>query len=131
MYGLEAISANNGWAMAITGPLIVISGLSILAIIISQLHKVTALFDKKNIPRTEPAAKKEEISAPIRLPDDISEAAKIYQPLINKLEQPFELYNLYQIAGQHDFPHPTLTVSRFREAGILKSEGEGLFTWDR
>lgn len=48
MNGLENISANNGWAMAITGPLIVMSGLTILAIIISQLHKIVALFDKKN-----------------------------------------------------------------------------------
>ena len=47
MYGLEAINASNGWAMAITGPLIVISGLTILSIIISQLHKLVAIFDKK------------------------------------------------------------------------------------
>ncbi|WP_300459313.1 OadG family protein [Desulfobacula sp.] len=47
MYGLEAINAYNGWAMAITGPLIVISGLAILSIIISQLHKIIAIFDKK------------------------------------------------------------------------------------
>jgi Oxaloacetate decarboxylase, gamma chain len=117
--------------MAITGPLIVMSGLTILAIIISQLHKVVAIFDKKKIPRTETTAKKEVISAPKRLPDDISEVAEIYQPLIDKLEQPFELYRLYQIAEQHDFPHPTLTVGRFREAGILIHEGEGLFVWNR
>jgi len=48
LYGLEAISANNGWAMAITGPLIVMSGLTILSIIISQLHKIVAMFDKKS-----------------------------------------------------------------------------------
>ncbi len=131
MYGLEAISAYNGWAMAIIGPLIVLSGLTILAIIISQLHKVIAIFDKKKIPSTETTAKKEVISAPKRLPDNISEVAKIYQPLIDKLDQPFELYSLYQIADQHDFPHPNLTVARFREAGILMCEGEGLFVWNR
>lgn len=126
MYGLEAISAHNGWAMAVTGPLIVISGLSILALIISQMDRLTAIFDKKNT-----ADEPEEISAPNRVPDDTTEAAKIYQPLINKLEQPFELHTLYQIAQKHNFPHPTLTVSRFREDGILRSEGEGLFTWNR
>ncbi len=116
--------------MAITGPLIVMSGLTILAIIISQLHKAVAIFDKKNIQSIEPATK-EEISAPKRLPDDLSETARIYQPLIDKLEQPFELYLLYQIAERHNFPHPTLTVSRFREAGILICESEGLFAWNR
>ena len=130
MYGLEAISANNGWAMAITGPLIVMSGLTILAIIISQLHRLTGIFDKKNIESSESDTKKKEESGPIKLPNDISETAKIYQPLIDKLEQPFELYSLYQIADQNSFPHPYLTVSRFREAGILKSNGDGWFTWN-
>lgn len=48
MNGLEAINAYNGWAMAIVGPMIVMGGLSILAIIISQLHRLVAVFDKKD-----------------------------------------------------------------------------------
>ena len=144
MYGLEAINANNGWAMAITGPLIVMSGLTILSIIISQLHKLVAIFDKKEIPATEPAVKdkkteqatepvvksKDQISVPKTFPDDISEVAKIYEKLIDKLEQPFELKDLYQIAKQNNFPHPILTVNRLRDAGILINEGEGLFVWN-
>ena len=47
MLGLEAISAHNGWAMAITGTIIVMCGLSALAFIISQLHKIIALFEKR------------------------------------------------------------------------------------
>ena len=132
MYGLEAISAYNGWAMAITGPLIVMAGLTILSIIISQLHKVVAIFDKKAKQTTEPVVKsKDEISVPKILPNDILETAKIYQALIDKLEQPFELSDLYQVAAQNNFPHPILTVNRLRGAGILISEGEGLFIWNR
>lgn len=136
MYGLEAISANNGWAMAIIGPLIVMSGLIILSIIISQLHKLVAIFDKKAKQTTESPTKskvksKDEISVPKILPNDILETAKIYQMLIDKLEQPFELRDLYQVAEQNNFPHPILTVSRLRGAGILISEGEGLFIWNR
>ena len=136
MYGLEAISANNGWAMAITGPLIVMSGLIILAIIISQLHKLVAIFDKKAKQTTEPPTKskvksKDEISIPKIFPNDILETAKIYQMLIDKLEQPFELRDLYQVAEQNNFPHPILTVSRLRDDGILIREGEGLFIWNR
>ncbi len=136
MYGLEAISANNGWAMAIIGPLIVMSGLTILSIIISQLHKLVAIFDKKAKQTTEPPTKskvksKDEISVPKIFPNDILETAKIYQMLIDKLEQPFELSDLYQVAEQNSFPHPTLTVNRLRGAGILISEGEGLFIWNR
>ncbi|MBU8911763.1 MAG: OadG family protein [Desulfobacterales bacterium] len=132
MYGLEAISAHNGWAMAIIGPLIVMSGLTILSIIISQLHKLVAIFDKKAEQTTEPLVEiKDEISVPKILPNDILETAKIYQMLIEKLEQPFELSDLYQIAEQNSFPHPILTVSRLRDAGILIREGEGLFIWNR
>ena len=136
MYGLEAISANNGWAMAITGPLIVMSGLIILAIIISQLHKLVTIFDKKAKQITEPPTKskvesKDEISVPKILPNDILETAKIYQALIDKLEQPFELRDLYEVAAQNNFPHPILTVNRLRGAEILISEGEGLFIWNR
>jgi len=136
LYGLEAISANNGWAMAITGPLIVMSGLIILSIIISQLHKLVAILDKKAKQPTEPPTKskvksKDEISVPRILPNDILETAKIYQALIDKLEQPFELSDLYKVAAQNNFPHPILTVNRLRGAGILISEGEGLFIWNR
>ena len=56
---------------------------------------------------------------------------KIYQMLIDKLEQPFELSDLYKVAEQNNFPHPILTVSRLRGAGMLISEGEGLFIWNR
>ncbi len=136
MYGLEAINAHNGWAMAITGPLIVMSGLIILSIIISQLHKLVAIFDKKAEQTTEPPIKnkvksKNEISVPKILPNDILETAKIYQALIDKLEQPFELSDLYKVAAQNNFPHPILTVNRLRGAEILISEGEGLFIWKR
>ena len=136
MYGLEAISAYNGWAMAIIGPLIVMSGLTILSIIISQLHKLVALFDKKAKQTAETPVKskvksKDEISVPQILPNDILETAKIYQILIDKLEQPFELSDLYKVAVQNNFPHPILTASRFRDAGILILEGEGLFIWNR
>ena len=127
--------------MAITGPLIVMSGLIILSIIISQLHKLVAILDKKaekaketvvKSQTTEPVfTRRDEIYVPKILPNDISETAKIYQMLIDKLEQPFELSDLYTLAEQHNFPHPILTVSRLRDAEILIHEGEGLFIWKR
>ncbi|MEJ2331750.1 MAG: OadG family protein [Desulfobulbaceae bacterium] len=47
MIGLQAISANNGWSMAFVGALIVMCGLASLSFIISQLHKIIGLFEKK------------------------------------------------------------------------------------
>ncbi len=126
--------------MAITGPLIVMSGLIILSIIISQLHKLVAIFDKKAEPTSEPPIESkakskvknnDEVSVPKILPNDILETAEIYQKLIDTLEQPFELIDLYQVAEKNNFPHPILTANRLRDAGILIQEDEGLFTWER
>jgi hypothetical protein len=138
LYGLKAISAYNGWAMAITGPLIVLSGLAILSFLISQLHKVVAILERPEKKRREmeelaaqaEAEDKQKVVAPDRLPSDISETAAIYQPLIAQLEQPFELKELYEIAQMNNFPHPHLTITRFREAERLVNVGEGLFTWN-
>lgn len=139
MYGLEAISAYNGWAMAIAGPLIVLSGLAILAFLISQLHKVVAILERPEKKRREvealaaqaEAEDKQKVMAPDRLPSDISETATIYQPLIDQIEQPFQLKELYEMAQKHNFPHPYLTITSFREAKILVNVGEGLFTWNQ
>lgn len=137
MYGLEAINAHNGWAMAIVGPLIVMSGLTILAIIISQLHKLVTLIEGKDekdpVTKTEAEVSnnQDQINIPDRIPDDINEAALLYQPLIDKLEQPFELYRLHEIAGENKYPHPHLTINRLRDAGILQDKGEGMFSWNQ
>ncbi len=48
MYGLEAIQTYNGWAMAITGAVIVMIGLTILSFIISQLHRIIDIVDNRN-----------------------------------------------------------------------------------
>ena len=40
MTGIEAITAQNGWAMAVVGAVIVMIALTILATTISQVHKV-------------------------------------------------------------------------------------------
>ena len=139
MYGLEAISAYDGWAMAIAGPLIVMSGLAILALVISQLHKVVDILERNEKKQEEMKASATDtvaedlpdVTAPDRLPSDISEAATIYQPLIDRLEQPFQLKELYKIAQKNNFPHPYLTITSFREAGILVNVGEGLFSWNQ
>ena len=48
MYGFENITANNGWAMAFVGATIVFLGLVVLALVISQIHKVLNLWEKRD-----------------------------------------------------------------------------------
>ena len=45
LYGLDAISASNGWAISVVGISIVFTGLVSLSAVISQLHKLVDLFE--------------------------------------------------------------------------------------
>lgn len=140
MYGFQAISAHSGWSMAIIGILIDLSCLVVLSILISQLHKMLEFWEnrgKKSAPEMEmPAHSKAEstpakkITLPHRFPDDVQEAALLYQPLIEKIGQQFQLAELYKAAQENDYPHPHLTISSFRQAGILSAGEEGTFTWN-
>jgi hypothetical protein len=46
LYGLEAINTNNGWAISTVGITIVFSGLVMLSLVIAQLHRALALWEK-------------------------------------------------------------------------------------
>lgn len=135
MQGLAAITAHNGWAMAATGACIVIVGLSVLSFIISQLHKIIAVIEKKEQPvETQPV---EEVAAqPINLQgagiDDLSDlqaTAKLIQPLTIALGDSFKLAELYIALDKADFPHPHITVRELKGAGYLAPAEEGTFSW--
>ena len=124
MYGFEAISAYNGWSMSIVGILIVFSGLVILSITISRIHKVLYFFDKKKEtqPKTKLIKRPEYI-----LPQDIKSLSYYYKQLTDQLEEPFQLSDLIKISQKFDFPHPYLSINYLRNAGIIVPQGECLF----
>jgi len=125
MIGLQAISAHNGWAMAITGAIIVMCGLSALAFIISQLHKIIGLFEKKKAAALHPAQPPAEID----ILNDLAAAARLYQPMTADLGEEFHLSQLYNIFEKESLPHPHLTIRALRAGGYLVSSGEGIFCW--
>ncbi len=131
MYGLQAISAHNGWAMAAVGALIVMTGLSVLSLAISQLHKLVALFEKKE-KKIEKTSNKES-GDQIKTLDfpfaDLKLAVDLYKPLTLGLGERFELKALFNLFQECNLPHPHLTIRSFRESGILIPVGEGHFTW--
>jgi hypothetical protein len=125
VFRFELISASNGWAMALAGALIVMTGLAILSFIISQLHRLVAVLEKK-----EPAPKAagpEKI--PEKFPDNLDKVAALYEPLVKQLPEPFGLEALFALSRQNNYPHPHITIRSFREAGLLISRGEGQFSW--
>ena len=130
MTGLEAISYHHGWAMAFAGAMIVFSGLVALCLAISLFPRLVGFLEKRPRPAATPAPPPPvETPQTVTLPTDIGHAVKTYQPLIDSMDQPFELARLYERATQEGLPHPHLTLSYLRQAGLLVPHGDGLFTW--
>ncbi len=115
--------------MAAVGATIVVSGLAILATIISQLHKVLAILEKKETAEVEiPPVEEEYIQAEVADPLNIDTLVQTYQPLIDELEAEFELCELYFLAHKYHLPHPHLSINRLRDAERLQSVGDGVFS---
>ena len=134
MYGLEAIQAHNGWAMAVTGAVIVMIGLSVLSFIISQLHRIIDMVDSRKNKKSNKlnalsqAAVSE--SQPVLPPlSDLGETMNRFKPLTQEIGDLFDLAALFQLFIHHNDPHPHLTIRSLREQGYLVPDGGGLFTW--
>lgn len=134
MFSFENISAHNGWAMALAGALIVMTGLSVLTLVIAQLHKLVDFIEKKGQspadvsgPTVPESPVEEESASPDLL--DMTETAKLYQAAAGELGNEFELSKLYAVAAQKQMSHPHLSIRSMREAGIIVPVGDGVFTW--
>ena len=134
MYGLDAINAHNGWAMAIAGALIVMSGLSVLSFIISQLHKVLGLMENRT--KNE---KDDQPSAPAPIPavtadhdlSNLEGSLSCYCDETASLGSAFTLQDLFTVFQQCDFPHPHLTIRSLKEEGFLVPADDGKFSWKK
>ncbi len=138
MQGLEAINAANGWAMAYTGAAIVMTGLTVLSLIISQLHRIVRLMEKPEQKTPVGATTQAETadSTEIFIDEDRNlmdpkNAVDAYQALTRQIEEPFGLDALYALTKEHDLPHPHLTIKGLRETGQLLASGEGLYSWKK
>jgi hypothetical protein len=138
--GFENIVMHNGWSQAILGATIVMTGLVILSLAISQIHKLVEFWEHRS-PKAapEPSAVPSGIittvdditlEVPVQCPADIHQTAALYQPLVDGLDATFELKELYRQAAKFNLPHPHITIKCLREAGILRSAGKGLFIWN-
>ena len=125
--------------MAAVGATIVFSGLVVLSFVISQIHKLLKLWDDREklierFRKKTPPVVAEKIDASAyserHLPSD-DELASIYQPLVDQLEEPFKLSQIFEIANKNDLPHPHLSIQRLQEADILVARGDGTFTWNK
>ena len=125
--------------MAAVGASIVFTGLVVLSFFISQIQKILQLWEDKEkylnrFKKQAPVDDAEEFDTPVyeerHLPE-VDELVGIYRPLVEKLQEPFKLSELFEIANQTDIPHPHLSIQRLQEADILVARGDGTFTWNK
>jgi hypothetical protein len=125
--------------MAAVGAAIVFSGLVVLTFVISQIHKILKLWDEKEkfierFKKKAPAAVAEKTDAVVyserHLPS-VDELTRTYKSLVDQLNEPFKLSQLFEIANKNDFPHPHLSIQRLQEANILVTQGDGTFLWNK
>ena len=141
MYGLEAINAHNGWAISVVGVTIVFSGLVVLSLVISQLHKVLALYENprkikdwfsraKSLEATSEATSETKVALLV-LTQEQKEISKQFALLVSTLENHFSLprlLDLARISGVKDC-HSNLTI--LLKSAIIFPDNEGFFCWDQ
>lgn len=126
MFAFEAIAHHNGWLSAAIGICIVFSGLAVLSLIISQLHKCIVLLDRP--PKADmPAEQAVRIAPRPASPLDHDVAVERLQPLIEELGLEFELAELYFLAKKRHLPHPYLSIRCLLDTGTLQPLGNGVF----
>ncbi|MBF0200697.1 MAG: OadG family protein [Desulfamplus sp.] len=133
MYGLQAISASNGWAIAVVGITIVFTGLVLLSFFINQLHKILDIWDN----RSDLTAWKENLfrrkvpgPAIISLTGEQKESARQFHMLVKKLDDAFPLPRLLKIAQVSGISLPHSNLAALIGTGIIKRGELGMFTWD-
>jgi len=145
LYGLEAINANNGWAISVVGVTIVFSGLVGLSFVISQLHKVLAFWEdpskikalfkakqSEELPEDEnttPAS--DQMSSPEGFTESQKETAKQFFLLARTMEDHFSLSNLLHLAGVSGLKDPCSNLNNLLNLKIILPDGSGFFTWDK
>lgn len=133
MYGLEAINANNGWAISAVGITIVFSGLVSLSLLISQLHKAVDLFENPQKIKAwfagKPDAKVSE-SPVMVLREDQKEVVRQYALLARTMDDHFSLPRLLHLARVSGLKDPCAHLNLLLKSGIVTPDGEGYFCWD-
>jgi len=138
LYGIEAINANNGWAISVVGITIVFTGLVVLSFVISQLHKAMDLFENpQKIKRWFIGEKKVDETGEIPdspnlvITEEQKEITKQFALLARTMEEHFSLprlLHLSQISGVKN-PHSNLNI--LLKFAIIFPDGEGFFCWDQ
>lgn len=133
MYGFEAISHHNGWAISVVGILIVFTGLVSLSLIIRIFPKIIALIEGNGNTKKHPAMPHKQRSQTKTpqpsIDSSIKEAVRQYQYLISWIGEPFSLPRLIELAEKRGLVRPHATISKMIHASVIQPDGNGYFLW--
>lgn len=130
--GLEAISSHNGWSIAAVGISIVFTGLTVLSIIISQLHKALNFWDERGIRYQqikEQWQKKEDTDSCV-LTEDIEESARQFNLLTDRMGEPFSLPKLLELSKKCGM-HPHSAINDLLLKKRIVPDGKGYYSWNK
>ncbi len=136
MKGLEAIAFYNGWNISATGILIVFTALCTLSFIISQLHKVLMIIEKKDHYITKAKKllsrrRRTRLRRKLQVGTGFYASARQFNLLIRSVNDPFSLPKLITLAKKIDIARPYATVSELLTADIIVPNEKGYFSWDQ
>lgn len=135
MYGLEAITYHNGWAMAVAGVIIVFAGLVVLSATIAQFHKLLNFWEDKGLYYQRLSNRRTQNKTTDALMHDveISPALRVsirqYKLITSKIGEPFSLPKLVKLAALSGLPHPYSAINDFVKTGLIAPDGTGYFRW--
>ena len=136
MYGLDAISAHNGWQLSALGISIVFTGLIILSLIIAQIHKVLEFWDRKHTywqrikKLVQRKHRSEETASDLVLHKNVKESTRRFKLLIEQMGEPFSLPKLLGFSKKCGILHSRSSVNDLLRAKLIIPDGNGYFLWN-
>ncbi len=131
MYGLEAIAAHNGWAISVVGVTIVFTGLVLLSLCLSQLHKALYIWENWGDIKffNKDKAKSEPIIKSFNLQQ--KETARQFRLLTRTMDDNFAIPKLLRLAKTSGLEKPHSSLNTLLKSEIIKPDQKGYYTWDR
>ena len=132
MYGLEAIEANNGWATSVVGVSIAFTGLVLLSMSISRIHKFLDIWENRdNIQLFKRKQPQSEVTQPLSLTERERESAGQFYLLIKNMDDHFSLPRLLYLAEISGIERPHSNLSRLLRTKIIKPDLDGFYLFDQ
>ena len=132
MYGLEAIAVNNGWAISVVGISIVFTGLVLLSLAISRIHKILGLWDNRNDIRIfQQRGQKSSAPAPLPFTEKNKASARQFRLLVKSLGDPFSLQRLLHLAELSGLERPHSSLCHLIKARIIEPDHQGNYFFNR